>query len=354
VLIALEDRCPHRAAPLSQGSVDGETLRCGYHNYGFNARGDCVDIPEAHNAEISMQDRCGVQRFWTRDIMGLIWISIADIPFPIEVKDFGHDHIVGSFTVKGDIRVWMDHFLDPSHCLWAHSRTVFGTENPGPNLDKVAVHIKEDDRYPVEEGVEIWYSHNATPSPRTLLKWAPLTAAIVAMSRKKKRKSRTSNGRSTVFNKTTSTHYVRADLPTPLCQRTRTRIGKLEYLVWTSLQPGPDNTHQFFYSSHVVTQGMKGFAKRHAHYLLHRLTRHHLGTEDNAILSKTPYIPTKELLTTKHDSTVIAMRSIFALYMSENAHLYPKNSSIHSLDYGPDDIEYKDNQVTRLRYIAYG
>lgn len=42
---ALEDRCPHRMAPLSLGEVDGEHLRCGYHGALFSAEGRCVHIP---------------------------------------------------------------------------------------------------------------------------------------------------------------------------------------------------------------------------------------------------------------------------------------------------------------------
>ncbi len=42
---AFEDRCPHRLAPLSIGTVvDGE-LRCGYHGWRFDGTGACTAIP---------------------------------------------------------------------------------------------------------------------------------------------------------------------------------------------------------------------------------------------------------------------------------------------------------------------
>ncbi len=44
-LVAFEDRCPHRLAPLSAGWVDGATLRCGYHGWCFDADGACTEIP---------------------------------------------------------------------------------------------------------------------------------------------------------------------------------------------------------------------------------------------------------------------------------------------------------------------
>jgi len=39
------DRCPHRFAPLSLGSCEGENLRCVYHGWVFDERGVCVEIP---------------------------------------------------------------------------------------------------------------------------------------------------------------------------------------------------------------------------------------------------------------------------------------------------------------------
>jgi pheophorbide a oxygenase len=41
----LEDRCPHRLAPLSEGRVEAgagrEGLMCSYHGWSFDARGAC-------------------------------------------------------------------------------------------------------------------------------------------------------------------------------------------------------------------------------------------------------------------------------------------------------------------------
>jgi phenylpropionate dioxygenase-like ring-hydroxylating dioxygenase large terminal subunit len=42
---ALEDRCPHRNAPLSAGCVDRGELECGYHGWRFGADGACLAVP---------------------------------------------------------------------------------------------------------------------------------------------------------------------------------------------------------------------------------------------------------------------------------------------------------------------
>ena len=44
-IVALEDRCPHRFAPLSIGRLEGDELRCMYHGLKFAPDGRCIEIP---------------------------------------------------------------------------------------------------------------------------------------------------------------------------------------------------------------------------------------------------------------------------------------------------------------------
>src|SRR6185437_8721839 len=44
-LVALENRCCHRGAPLHAGRREGDSLRCPYHGMLFNAEGQCTEIP---------------------------------------------------------------------------------------------------------------------------------------------------------------------------------------------------------------------------------------------------------------------------------------------------------------------
>ena len=43
--IAMEDRCPHRYAPLSIASLQGDEVRCGYHGMQFDQEGRCTHVP---------------------------------------------------------------------------------------------------------------------------------------------------------------------------------------------------------------------------------------------------------------------------------------------------------------------
>src|SRR5215475_13117307 len=44
-IVALEDRCCHRFAPLSLGRLEGDDLRCMYHGLKFARDGRCIEIP---------------------------------------------------------------------------------------------------------------------------------------------------------------------------------------------------------------------------------------------------------------------------------------------------------------------
>ena len=44
-LVALEDRCSHRQAPLSTGEIRGDNIQCNYHGFVFDRDGKCVHIP---------------------------------------------------------------------------------------------------------------------------------------------------------------------------------------------------------------------------------------------------------------------------------------------------------------------
>ncbi|HEY9611997.1 Rieske 2Fe-2S domain-containing protein, partial [Allocoleopsis sp.] len=45
-LICLIDRCPHRAAKLSDGQIIDGKIECLYHGWQFGSEGECLHIPQ--------------------------------------------------------------------------------------------------------------------------------------------------------------------------------------------------------------------------------------------------------------------------------------------------------------------
>lgn len=84
-VFALEDRCAHRQVPLSNGVIDGDNLRCGYHGWAFDQQGKCVSLP--YDKGVGEGPR-GVRAYPCRERYGLIFVFPGDAakaettPFP--------------------------------------------------------------------------------------------------------------------------------------------------------------------------------------------------------------------------------------------------------------------------------
>ena len=80
-LFALEDRCAHRQVPLSKGTVDGCTLRCGYHGWRYDASGACVDVPYLGKGKLPN----GVRRYpcFERDGLIFVWPGASPAAAPL-------------------------------------------------------------------------------------------------------------------------------------------------------------------------------------------------------------------------------------------------------------------------------
>jgi nitrite reductase/ring-hydroxylating ferredoxin subunit len=54
---SIDDACPHRGGPLSQGPVEGEVVTCPWHGSKFNVTSGDVLTPPARNAVSSYRVR---------------------------------------------------------------------------------------------------------------------------------------------------------------------------------------------------------------------------------------------------------------------------------------------------------
>jgi vanillate O-demethylase monooxygenase subunit len=80
---ALEDRCAHRAYPLSKGRLAGDRVVCGYHGFEYDVAGLCVRVP----SQAQVPFGASVRSFPVRDDGTFVWIwagepSLAELRRP--------------------------------------------------------------------------------------------------------------------------------------------------------------------------------------------------------------------------------------------------------------------------------
>ncbi|MEO1060882.1 MAG: Rieske 2Fe-2S domain-containing protein [Actinomycetota bacterium] len=127
-LFAARDRCPHRLAPLSLGSVVEGTLQCRYHGWRYGTDGACVRIPSAPvDAAIPPRARASTA-FGVADHLGMVWIApsepVLGLPEIPEWCDPTFDRIptVPRRTTASAAQL-MDNFVDATHFATVHTAT---------------------------------------------------------------------------------------------------------------------------------------------------------------------------------------------------------------------------------------
>jgi phenylpropionate dioxygenase-like ring-hydroxylating dioxygenase large terminal subunit len=127
---ALEDRCPHRLAPLSKGRLVDGIVVCGYHGMRFGADGRCVGIP----GQDSIPARARVRRYPAVEQHGWIWVWLgneADADPALIPSEWYHwPDAPGWRTIHGythfacNYQLLVDNLLDLSHETFVHQETI--------------------------------------------------------------------------------------------------------------------------------------------------------------------------------------------------------------------------------------
>jgi vanillate O-demethylase monooxygenase subunit len=133
-LAAFVDRCPHRLAPLSAGSVDGDVLRCGYHGWCFAADGSCTEIPSIGPAGPRPRRARADVPAALAELHGVVYLApeppvteLLDVP---EADDPSFDHgELDVITASVGAGLMADNFLDMSHFPFLHAGTIGAEES---------------------------------------------------------------------------------------------------------------------------------------------------------------------------------------------------------------------------------
>ena len=70
--VALENRCPHRNLPLSEGNLIGDAIQCAYHGWRFDHSGICREVPGLCGSAEHPSRR--VPAYACRDAQGWLWV----------------------------------------------------------------------------------------------------------------------------------------------------------------------------------------------------------------------------------------------------------------------------------------
>ena len=122
-LLALEDRCPHRQAPLSAGCRTSTGIACPYHGWAFGTDGALQAVPGMPPELPLPQVRA--RAFPVQEYDGLVWLRPADTgaPHPSELvkgSKPAHRRFLWQTHWQAHVVDATENFLDPMHTHAIH------------------------------------------------------------------------------------------------------------------------------------------------------------------------------------------------------------------------------------------
>lgn len=135
-VVAMEDRCPHRQAPLSLGVLRADEVECGYHGFRFGVNGRCTHVPT-----LTAPTPISVPTFPVRECGPFVWIYLGDperidhTPPPFEVvwpadPKFGVRS--GHIEIAANYMLLKENVLDLSHLGFVHAKSFGVTDWTSP------------------------------------------------------------------------------------------------------------------------------------------------------------------------------------------------------------------------------
>lgn len=119
---AIDAYCPHMGAHFAEGKVEGNGIRCFFHNWKFDTYGSCVDVPS-----LGKPLAVKVQTWPTAEKYGMVWVWTGDapkhpLPFVPELENEECDAVFGSHFVKNcHPNVVMINAIDAQHFNTVHN-----------------------------------------------------------------------------------------------------------------------------------------------------------------------------------------------------------------------------------------
>ena len=143
-VVAMEDRCVHRAYPLSAGRRDGDRVVCGYHGFAYDPDGCLVDVPSQENVPPGAR----VRTYPVYEQSPFVWIWLGDpgmaalrppprVPWYADGTGWGTTTEV--LRVEANYLLLHEHYLDLTDVFVMHPEVVPPDIEVLPQLDEVEV-----------------------------------------------------------------------------------------------------------------------------------------------------------------------------------------------------------------------
>jgi phthalate 4,5-dioxygenase len=144
----VDEQCPHRKASLLLARNEHNGLRCIYHGWKFNTRGELLEAPNHAGDQAQFCRHVRVRRYAVRERAGIVWVWLgegkgdAPPPFPaLPILDLPEGHTaVSSQEVSTNWLQGVEATMDTTHVSFLHSTTVLLTAGPKGNQ---RVHMTE-------------------------------------------------------------------------------------------------------------------------------------------------------------------------------------------------------------------
>jgi len=124
------DRCPHREAPLSIGTLQQGRLTCVYHGWEFGSSGRCVGVPSS-GPDASIPPSAHLPCMRSEEKYGLVWVCPGEPTRPVPAVE--QESNPKFRRINTGVDEWnvsalrmVDNFLDISHFPWVHAGTFGG------------------------------------------------------------------------------------------------------------------------------------------------------------------------------------------------------------------------------------
>jgi len=135
-VVALDNRCPHRWAPLSNGKLVGDDIACPYHGLQFNAEGRCTHIP----SQTQIPSKACVKSYPVIEAGPTVWLWMgtpekADPSLMPDVGWLGDEKwkwVSDTTVVHANYRLLKENVLDLTHIPHVHPVSIGATDWTSP------------------------------------------------------------------------------------------------------------------------------------------------------------------------------------------------------------------------------